>query len=107
MKFEEWHDFGIHNESPCRDMYEDWEAEREKFIAELSACKERVRELLGACQALLVVMDKGDKPRKLDDALTWRENDERAHKLATVAIAKAEQALQAQKQTKEVENGGM
>jgi hypothetical protein len=45
MKFEEWHDFGIHNESRCRDMYEDWDAERNQYIAELSACKERVKRL--------------------------------------------------------------
>jgi len=32
MNFKEWNDYGTHNESPCRDMYEDWEQEREKLI---------------------------------------------------------------------------
>ncbi len=45
-------------------------------------------DLLEALQAVMVMWDV-QQPRKLDDALTWRQNDERAHALAESAIAKA------------------
>ncbi len=54
-------------------------------------------ELLAACKALLVVMDCGSKPRKLDEALTWRENDELARSIAIAAIAKAEPGAEGEK----------
>lgn len=47
-------------------------------------------DLLEACKALLVMMDRGPKPDKLDAALTWRQNDELARSMADAAIAKAE-----------------
>ncbi len=47
-------------------------------------------DLLAACKAMLVVTDKGEKPRKLDEALTWRQNDELAYGMTKTAIAKAE-----------------
>ncbi len=47
-------------------------------------------DLLAACKALLVIM-KTSKPRKLDEALTWRQNDELAVNLAEQAIKKAEE----------------
>lgn len=47
------------------------------------------KDLLTACEAMLVVTDKGEKPRKLDEALTWRQNDELARRMAKDAIAKA------------------
>ena len=50
-------------------------------------------DLLEACKALLTMMQGGDKPKKLDDALTWRENDEMARTLALTAIAKAEEEI--------------
>lgn len=48
-------------------------------------------QLLEACKALLTVMDSGGQPRKLDEALTWRQNDEKARRLAIEAIAAAEE----------------
>ena len=47
-------------------------------------------ELLEALKALLTVMDDGPCPRKLEEALTWRDNDEKARAMAVAAIAKAE-----------------
>lgn len=47
------------------------------------------KELYEALKAMVVMMDY-DKPRKLDDALTWRSNDEKARAMADAAIAKAE-----------------
>jgi hypothetical protein len=47
------------------------------------------QKLLEALQALLIVMDSGPCPRKLDEALTWRQNDELAHKMALDAIFEA------------------
>ena len=46
-------------------------------------------DLYIACKALLSMKDT-DSPRKLDAALTWRENDEKARSLAIYAINKAE-----------------
>lgn len=46
-------------------------------------------ELLAACKALLVMRLNSEQPRKLDAAITWRENDELAEKMAKDAIAKA------------------
>jgi hypothetical protein len=45
-------------------------------------------DLLEALKALLV-MCHSPEPVKLDEALTWRENDERAEAMARAAIAKA------------------
>ena len=47
-------------------------------------------QLLEACKALLTVLDVGGQPRKLEEALTWRQNDEKARRLAIEAIAAAE-----------------
>lgn len=49
-------------------------------------------ELLEALKALLTMMDRGTCPRKFDEALSWRENDEVARSKALTAIAKAEAA---------------
>ena len=46
--------------------------------------------LVAALKAMLVMTDRGDMPRKFDEALTWRENDEKARAMAEAAIAKAE-----------------
>lgn len=46
-------------------------------------------DLLIACKSLLQMMDT-TKPRKLDQAITWRENDEMVRRLASEAIDKAE-----------------
>ena len=49
MTFEEWKDCGTHNESPCRDMYEDWATDREELIAEKAeARKEEIEKLQNA-----------------------------------------------------------
>ena len=47
------------------------------------------QDLLEALEAMLVMMDAGPKPKKLDDALTWRQNDEKARGMAAAAIKKA------------------
>ncbi len=47
-------------------------------------------ELLAALKAMMAMADRGPKPRKLDDAGTWRENDKLAWSLARAAIAKGE-----------------
>lgn len=46
-------------------------------------------ELLAALIAMRTMMDCGAQPRKLDEAITWRENDELARRLCDEAIAKA------------------
>lgn len=43
--------------------------------------------LYEALKAMLVMMDRGGQPRKLDEALTWRQNDEKARAMATAALA--------------------
>ncbi len=58
--------------------------------AEIAAKENEIRsDLLAACKAMLVVADKGKKPRKLDEALTWRQNDELAYRMTKAAIEKA------------------
>ncbi len=46
-------------------------------------------ELLEALEAMMVMADQGPHPRKLNDALIWKENDELAWSLARAAIARA------------------
>lgn len=46
-------------------------------------------DLLEALQALLIMMDRGEQPRKFDEAITWRENDVLARSKAESAIKKA------------------
>ncbi len=46
-------------------------------------------DLLEALKAMIVMMDRGGQPKKLDDALTWRQNDELARQMADDAVAKA------------------
>lgn len=46
-------------------------------------------ELLEALVAMRTMMDAGAQPRKLDEALSWRENDNLARRLCDEAIAKA------------------
>jgi len=58
-----------------------------EIYARLIAC---APDLLAACKALLQ-MNETSKPRKLDEALTWRHNDELATNMAKEAIAKAEE----------------
>ena len=53
--------------------------------ARVSAYAEQLREAL---QAMVTMSDRGPKPQKLDEALTWRQNDERARALADAALAK-------------------
>lgn len=46
-------------------------------------------DLLEALVALLTMSDRGPQPRKLDEALSWRDNDDRARALTLAAIEKA------------------
>lgn len=49
---------------------------------------ERQRDRLAeALRAMLVVMDRGPKPDKLDAALSWRQCDEKARSMADAALA--------------------
>lgn len=48
-----------------------------------------VDDLAAALEAVLVMWDRGPCPKKLDEALSWRENDERARAMASAALAKA------------------
>ncbi|KKM71140.1 hypothetical protein LCGC14_1433640 [marine sediment metagenome] len=68
-------------------------AEREinRTHVERDALKAKVEQLRKALSALLVVMDDGLQPRKLDAALTWRQNDEKARDMARAALAAMEE----------------
>lgn len=55
--------------------------------AELDAMTAQVAVLVDALQALLAMSDRGPCPQKLDEALTWRQNDELAHSKAVSALA--------------------
>ena len=49
-----------------------------------------VARLIEACRGLLTMMDRGPQPSKLDEALTWRENDELARRNALAALKAVE-----------------
>lgn len=51
------------------------------------ACEEYAAPLAEALEAVQTMRDTV-QPRKLDEALTWRENDERAQELARAALAR-------------------
>lgn len=57
-------------------------AERDRLVA-INA------DLVAALRAMLVMMDRGPKPEKLDEALSWRQCDERARAMAVAALAKS------------------
>lgn len=65
-------------------------AERDARIAELekalSVCERAIK-------ALLVMMDRGDRPSKLDEALTWTQNDNLAKSLGRNAVEEIRKAL--------------
>jgi hypothetical protein len=60
-------------------------AEKDAEIARLLSINAK---LLAALRAVLVMWNVKE-PRKLDEALTWRQNDERALAMAENAIAEA------------------
>jgi hypothetical protein len=72
-----------------------WFDHGDKQARDSKHCTEYVRadiadDLLAALKAMRTVMDNGDKPAKLEDALTWRQCDEKARAMCDAAIAKAE-----------------
>ncbi len=52
-----------------------------------------LREAREALKALLVMMDRGDKPRKLDETLTWVQNDLKARAMASGALTRLDASL--------------
>ncbi len=55
------------------------------------AAEADLTRLVEACRGLLTMMNRGPQPRKLDEALTWRENDELARINAKAALAPFEE----------------
>ena len=74
-----------HEENRCIYLLRQQLAERD---AALARCVEAIK-------ALLIMNDCGPSPRKLDDALTWRQNDEKARSLAIAAISGLPDSAQA------------
>lgn len=61
-------------------------ATERKATAQLFASAPAMYEAL---RAMVIVMDRGPQPRKLEEALTWRQCDETARAMADAAIALA------------------
>lgn len=62
-------------------------AERIEYLdAQLAAACEQLALAKDAIKALLIMMDRA-KPRKLDEALTWKQNDELAKGKAQAFLA--------------------
>lgn len=65
-----------------------------KRVQELTADRDRYKrlagELAGALRAMQT-MSHYQEPRKLDEALTWRQNDMKAQEMCKTALAKAKQ----------------
>ena len=55
--------------------------------AALDVEREKVKRLREALLAAKVMWDRGDHPIKLDEAITWRENDERVNEMVAAALA--------------------
>lgn len=55
--------------------------------AQSAAYEARIKRLEEALRAVLI-MSRSPKPTKLDEALSWRENDELAHGLAREVLGK-------------------
>ncbi len=51
------------------------------------------KALRDACEAMLTMIDTR-QPRKLDDALTWRQNDELAGKMAREALLRSPELVE-------------
>ena len=62
------------------------------YRAQLAAQSRALEEAIKAVKALLTVMDNGPKPVKLDEALSWRQCDELARKMAEDVLRRAAQA---------------
>ncbi len=61
----------------------------DEVIAQIIREETAAPEMLEALKAALVMMDRGGEPRKWEESLTWRANDELARKMIVEAIAKA------------------
>ncbi len=72
-------------ETWCQFPVDGWEEELAANMHLIAAAP----DLLEACKALLVMMDRGASPRKFNEALSWRENDLKARGMALAAITKA------------------
>lgn len=74
----------------ARQELADYRETAHRIYAASSRNKNRLRDintaLLEALRATLFMMDAGPQPQKLEDALTWQENNERARELAIAAI---------------------
>ena len=57
-------------------------------IKELNDAEDQIDELVRALRAMVCMSDRGPQPKKLDAALTWRENDDKARAMADAALAK-------------------
>lgn len=56
-------------------------------LAALAAATEREKALVEALEAMVIMSDAGEQPRKFDEALSWRDNDLKARRLADAALA--------------------
>ena len=52
----------------------------------LAAEREKVRKLREALLAARVMWDRGPGPRKLDEALSWRANEEKVDRMVAEAL---------------------
>ena len=89
-------------------VHADWKAEREVYVAELSACKERVRELEEALRRITL------QPQECQRIMAkhgWKYDDSEDFNQKMIftmydhvvqCAVEAEQALEAQEQSKEV-----
>ena len=78
-------------------LVEEINAAHEKAVADRDARIAELEKALSVCEraikALLVMMDRGDRPSKLDEALTWTQNDNLAKSLGRNAVEEIRKAL--------------
>lgn len=71
-----------------RDEARKWKTTLQSDMAFQSA-QARIAQLEGALRSVLVMWNQGPCPRKLDEALSWRQNDEKARQMADAALSPA------------------
>jgi DNA repair exonuclease SbcCD ATPase subunit len=70
----------------AKQLEEDLEQHSENWRVKAGHLEQERDRLREALKAMIIVMDRGPCPRKLEEALSWRECDEKARALADAAL---------------------
>lgn len=80
-------DYGDHSGLECPQGETQFRPARHALATELRIAVEVIGKMRDALNAALVMQDSGPKPKKLDEALSWRENDDKARSMIDEALS--------------------